>query len=132
MEQLFSNIVSNAIKFHKPGTPPVIHIASSELTEAEKRTFKLPLAADYYRIAISDNGIGFEDEYRERIFQVFQRLHGKSEYPGSGIGLAICKRIADYHHGIIFADNIPGTGARFTFILPRLQKEQNTNEPDKK
>jgi len=132
MEQLFANIISNAIKFHKPGVPPVIQIECSLLSEAEKRNLKLTANSEYYCIAISDNGIGFEDEYKERIFQVFQRLHGKSEYPGSGIGLAICKRIAEYHHGMIYAGNIPGTGARFTFILPRLQKPLNTHEPDKK
>ena len=78
---------------------------------------------------MTDNGLGFEDEYSTRIFQVFQRLHGKSEYPGSGIGLAICKKILEYHHGVIFAENVPGVGARFVFILPEHQekpKEINT------
>jgi signal transduction histidine kinase len=82
--------------------------------------------SSYYKIQVTDNGIGFEDEYATRIFQVFQRLHGKSEYPGSGIGLAICKKITEYHHGIIYAENIPGTGARFVFILP--QDQQNIIE----
>ena len=122
MKQLLTNIINNAIKFHKEGIPPVIRIESEELGVEEKKEFELELFSPYYRVQISDNGIGFESEYATRIFQVFQRLHGKSEYPGSGIGLAICKKIIEYHHGVIFAENIPGTGARFTFIIPGYQQ----------
>ncbi len=114
MKQLFSNILSNAIKFRKPDVTPVITIETNLLTEKEKLRYELTQNTPYYKIQITDNGIGFEAEYATRIFQVFQRLHGKSEYPGSGIGLAICKKILEYHHGIIYAESVPGTGARFT------------------
>ncbi len=124
MIQLFTNIISNAIKFHKPGVVPVLAIEASTLTNAEKLDYELTGNSVYYKVQFTDNGIGFEDEYATRIFQVFQRLHGKSEYPGSGIGLAICKKIIEHHHGIIYAQNIDGIGARFTFILPKQQKSK--------
>ena len=72
----------------------------------------------YLKIIISDNGIGFENEFAGKIFAIFQRLHGRSEYEGSGIGLAICKKIVEHHGGIISADSSPGNGATFTIILP--------------
>lgn len=121
MKQLLTNIINNAIKFHKEGVAPVISIQSTPLPAHEKLQYELAQGATYYKIQITDNGIGFENEYATRIFQVFQRLHGKSEYPGSGIGLAICKKIMEYHYGAIFAENIPSTGARFTFIIPKDQ-----------
>jgi signal transduction histidine kinase len=121
MKQLFINIISNAIKFHKPGIAPVITIDASILADEEKLHNELDKNTTYYKIQVIDNGIGFENEYAARIFQVFQRLHGKAEYPGSGIGLAICKKILEYHQGIIYAENMPGTGARFVFILPQYQ-----------
>ena len=122
MKQLFVNLISNAIKFHKQDVTPVITIESNRLKEEEILAHELRHDTTYYKIEVSDNGIGFDEEYALRIFQVFQRLHGKSEYPGSGIGLAICKKILEYNHGIIYAENIPGSGARFTFILPQHQK----------
>ncbi len=121
MKQLFANIFSNAIKFRRADVSPLITIETTRLSDDEKNRFELPVHSDYYKISVTDNGIGFEEEYSTRIFQVFQRLHGKSEYPGSGIGLAICKKILEYHHGLIFAENIPGAGARFVFILPERQ-----------
>ena len=129
MKQLFTNIVGNAIKFHKPGIAPIINIETNRLSEDDKFRFDLHQSCAYYKITVSDNGIGFEDEYATRIFQVFQRLHGKSEYPGSGIGLAICKKILEYHHGLIFAENVPGVGARFTFIIPEQQEKPKVTTP---
>jgi len=123
MKQLFSNIIGNAIKFRKAGVKPVIDIAVNDLAEKDKLRYELYPNVPYYEITITDNGIGFEDEYATRIFQVFQRLHGKSEYPGSGIGLAICKKILEHHHGSIYATNVPGQGARFVFILPQQQQK---------
>lgn len=121
MQQLFNNILVNAIKFRKPDTPPVVRISCDILSDIEKQLLRLPSAQTYFRIKIRDNGIGFEQEYANKIFQIFQRLHGKSEYPGSGIGLAICKKIAENHHGMIQAESQPGQGATFIIILPETQ-----------
>lgn len=122
MKQLFTNIINNAIKFHKEDERPVITINEHIASEKDIESLGLNVNGLYHKIEITDNGIGFEEEYANRIFQVFQRLHGKTEYPGSGIGLAICKKILEYHHGCIYAENIPGTGARFTFVIPQNQK----------
>ena len=121
MKQLFMNLIGNAIKFHKPGIPPIIKIDVTDIQEDELLQHQLQPVKKYYKIQVSDNGIGFEDQYAGRIFQVFQRLHGKSEYPGSGIGLAICKKILEYHNGVIYAENAEGSGARFVFIIPAKQ-----------
>ena len=75
----------------------------------------------WHQVTISDNGIGFEEEYSRKIFQIFQRLHSKAEYPGTGIGLSICKKIVDHHKGVIYADGKPLQGATFTIILPETQ-----------
>jgi PAS domain S-box-containing protein len=115
-EQLLSNILSNALKYIKPGVPPRIVITAD--TVQGKAIDPLAVEGVYHRITITDNGIGFDPQYRERIFQVFQRLHGKNEYEGTGIGLAICKKIMDNHHGFITAAGEPGQGATFTIYLP--------------
>ena len=121
LAQLFTNLLSNAIKFRKTDCHPVISIAVRELTKDEKLQMKLKADRIFYRFDVSDNGIGFEQEYADRIFLIFQRLNGKSEFPGSGIGLAICKKIVDNHSGIIFAASEPGQGSTFTVILPEKQ-----------
>jgi PAS domain S-box-containing protein len=121
MKQLFCNLISNGIKFRKQGVNPVITINAHKATKAEKIHYNLQVNQPYYVIDIKDNGIGFEQEYADAIFQVFQRLHGKSEYPGSGIGLAICKRIIDNHNGSINVISAPLQGATFTIALPQTQ-----------
>ena len=118
MKQLFTNLVSNAIKFRKPGSPPLIEVWSEEVSEKEKSERLLRGNKKYYKVAVRDSGIGFEQEYALKIFQIFQRLHGKAEYPGSGIGLAICKKIVENHNGVLYAESTPGEGAVFTAILP--------------
>jgi PAS domain S-box-containing protein len=121
MKQLFNNLLSNALKFRRPGIIPKISIRSEKLTPSEKDKLKLRNSNLYFRITVIDNGIGFEEAYAERIFQLFQRLHGKAEYPGSGMGLAICRKITDNHKGLIMANSVPGQGSRFTIILPETQ-----------
>lgn len=112
IRQLFLNLIGNAIKYHKPGIPPVIKIMSAPDecdTAAEKRCIK---------IIVEDNGIGFAAEYAERIFQPFQRLVGRSEYEGTGIGLTICEKIVERHGGWIDVESRPGVGSKFIVVLP--------------
>lgn len=123
MRQLFNNLLSNAIKFRRKGVLPVITIRSELLSAKEQEKLKLRNSSPYYRITVSDNGIGFETTYAEKIFQLFQRLHGKAEYPGSGMGLAICRKITDNHKGLIMASSVPGKGSTFSIILPEMQAQ---------
>ncbi|NCI50533.1 PAS domain-containing protein [Sediminibacterium roseum] len=121
MRQLFFNLLHNAIKFRKKDTSLVIRITQHVLSTQEKSNYQLPRAQEYFLIKIADNGIGFEQQYAERIFQLFQRLEGKSEYPGTGIGLSICRKIVVNHKGLIFAESEPGKGTAFSVILPKEQ-----------
>jgi len=121
LSQLFINIIGNAIKFRIPGKTPEISIKSRLLKSNETSIHLLNHSRKYFKITITDNGIGFEEEYAKRIFQIFQRLHSKAEYPGTGIGLSICKKIVDNHKGIIYAKGKSLKGARFTIILPEQQ-----------
>ncbi len=119
MMQVFTNLISNAIKFRKAGMNPVIKIGCKKIDNTEENNYRLTGSTDFYKITFEDNGIGFEAEYASKIFQIFQRLHGKAAYSGSGIGLAICKKIVDNHHGILFAESEPGKWTIFTMILPQ-------------
>ena len=122
MRQLFLNLLSNALKFRKKDEAPRVSIFCTEVDDDEKVRAGLQLDQRFWKIDVVDNGIGFEEEYATRIFQIFQRLHGKAEYPGSGVGLAICKKITDHHHGLIYGRQRPdGAGACFTVILPERQ-----------
>ncbi|MEZ4900967.1 MAG: ATP-binding protein [Spirosomataceae bacterium] len=113
------NLIDNAIKFRKPNNEPTIKIEAHPTTPAEIKINKaLHPQLAYYRITISDNGIGFAPEYAERIFAIFQRLHGRSEYEGTGLGLAICRKIAENHGGSIEAKAQEGEGAQFVIYLP--------------
>jgi two-component system CheB/CheR fusion protein len=120
MEQLFHNVISNALKFSKTDVPPVITITSRTISgeEAKGKNFRnRPLV----EIVVADNGIGFNEEFAEQIFTIFQRLNSKYEYPGTGIGLALCRKIAINHEGEMYAESEPGKGARFHIILPVKQ-----------
>jgi light-regulated signal transduction histidine kinase (bacteriophytochrome) len=121
IKQLFDNLLSNSIKFRKEDETPVIHIKYHKLDVQDKNKYNLRPDKNYINITVEDNGIGFEKEYSEKIFQIFQRLHGKSQYPGSGIGLAICKKIVENHNGVIFGEGEIGKGSVFTVILPETQ-----------
>ncbi|MEO6669531.1 MAG: ATP-binding protein [Ferruginibacter sp.] len=117
LSQLFSNLISNSLKYNDK--KPAINIATHFLTREEtKANKKLNPAIRYVQIIFSDNGIGFETKYSEQIFTIFQRLHGKQAYSGTGIGLALCRKIVENHQGIITAEGQVGVGATFTIILP--------------
>ncbi|HRQ37420.1 MAG TPA: ATP-binding protein [Chloroflexota bacterium] len=122
MRQLFQNLLSNALKFHQPDQPPVVQV-NSEKVMADGRD---PCC---WQISVTDNGIGFEEKYADRIFTIFQRLHGRHDYVGTGVGLAICRKIVDRHHGHIIAHSQPGQGATFIVTLPERQ-EANTSNGD--
>lgn len=108
MRQLFQNLIANALKFHQDDVPPVVKVKSTSPSESD----------DFVTITVSDNGIGFDDKYADRIFGVFQRLHGRGSYEGTGIGLAVCKKIVERYGGTIVAEGVPGKGATFTINLP--------------
>lgn len=115
--QLFSNIIGNAIKYHRSGNQPHIKI-TQEKVDSNEIVGGPETGTKYWRISIKDNGIGFEPKYENVIFDLFQRLHGKDEYEGTGIGLAICKKIMHNHHGFIKAEGKPGEGATFHIYVP--------------
>jgi light-regulated signal transduction histidine kinase (bacteriophytochrome) len=109
MRQLLQNLVGNALKFHRPDEPPVVRV-----TAAVEGDGGHPQA----RLVVADNGIGFDMKYVDRIFTPFQRLHGRTEYEGTGMGLAVCRRIVERHGGTLTAESAPGQGTRFTAVLP--------------
>ncbi len=122
MNQLFYNLINNALKFSKENETPLIIIKSRLLTSNEIMEDKvLNPQLSYHKISISDNGIGFNQQFADQIFEVFKRLHTKQAYPGSGIGLALCKKIALNHQGYIFAEANEGLGATFQVLLPAAQ-----------
>lgn len=120
MKRLFQNIIANGLKFKKPDVPPVITITSEIVKGSElKEDFHIGGNKKYVKIRIKDNGIGFQKKYKERIFNIFQRLHGRSEYKGTGIGLAICRKIVANHEGHITAKGEENKGAEFIIVLPK-------------
>lgn len=121
LSQLFQNLIGNALKFRRPAQPPVISITHRRIKASDLPADGMPLVkngAYYWEICVTDNGIGFAEKYTERIFQVFQRLHTKSQYAGTGIGLAICQKVAENHNGLIRASSRPDEGATFRVYLP--------------
>lgn len=120
MHRLFLNLIGNALKFHKGGTPPVVRIRG-ETAEREDNPAGNRADGGICRIFIEDNGIGFDEKYLDRIFSLFQRLQGRSEFEGTGLGLSICRRIIDRHGGSITARSRPGEGATFIVTLPVKQ-----------
>ena len=116
--QMIINIITNSLKFSIPGNPPRITISSNVEKGSDLGLKKLLPNANYCHLSITDNGIGFEQKYGDKIFELFQRLHGKSEYPGTGIGLAIVKRIVENHHGYIEAKAEVDKGATFHIYIP--------------
>jgi light-regulated signal transduction histidine kinase (bacteriophytochrome) len=122
MHQLFYNLVNNAVKFRKEGVPSRIRISAAPLSLEE--VAELPDLAsneDYITISFSDDGIGFDQQFAEQIFQIFERLHSTDEYEGTGVGLALCKKIVENHRGHIIATSKDGEGAQFRVVLPVAQ-----------
>lgn len=117
---LLNNLIGNSLKFVS-NVRPHIRVTSCVLTEDQKHKYSITKPGTYHKISITDNGIGFEQEYAELIFGVFQRLNAKSDYAGSGIGLATCKKIADRHGALILAESQLGEGSTFTLIMPERQ-----------
>lgn len=118
LQQLFSNLISNAMKYRKAGVTPHIAIKAGRLSEADIGIVDEKVSPNYWHITITDNGIGFEQKYAYKIFELFQRLHGTGNYKGTGIGLAICKKIMRNHHGFITATGQPDNGAVFNLFFP--------------
>ena len=119
LQQLFQNLIGNAIKYHKPGLPPEIHISCRRIGAEESIPVSTAKPFDhYYLIEVRDNGIGFLQQDAERIFNVFTRLHGNTEYKGTGVGLSIVRKVAENHGGYCWAESKPGEGALFHVLLP--------------
>lgn len=118
IKQLFTNLLSNSLKYSKEGVAPEIRITSEKIIAENENAIQHCSKGEYYKIVFKDNGIGFNNQYSEKIFQLFNRLHGKKEYEGTGIGLAICKKIVENHKGCIFAEGKENEGAMFTVYLP--------------
>ncbi len=118
LQQLFINLVSNALKYSKPDVPPHIKISAERVPDTTIGIHSTTEPTDYWNINIEDNGIGFEQEHASKIFEVFQRLHNKDEYAGTGIGLSICKKIVLAHKGFITATGNPDCGSVFMIYLP--------------
>ena len=123
MRQLLQNLVGNAVKFRRADVAPAVSITATLVEAPFTGSDQLDLGT-YCRVEVRDNGIGFDEKYLDRIFTVFQRLHGRNEYAGSGIGLAVCRRIVERHHGQIAATSVPGAGATFVVHLPISQPEE--------
>jgi signal transduction histidine kinase len=119
LKRLFQNLISNAIKFRHPDRTPAVEIECLKVRRDEIPSLNgTPNLLEYHRITVSDNGIGFDEKYSDRIFVIFQRLHGRSSYEGTGIGLAICRKIVTNHNGFIAAKGVEGEGARLIIYLP--------------
>ncbi|HEX9653327.1 MAG TPA: ATP-binding protein, partial [bacterium] len=122
IRQLMQNLIGNGLKFHRDDMPPVIKVYSDFAAGKNGHPGSPGQTRAFCKIVVEDNGIGFDKKYAERIFGVFQRLHGREKYEGSGIGLAVCRKIVERHGGEIVAIGTPGQGAKFEITLPMNQK----------
>ena len=128
VRQLMQNLIGNSLKYHRKDVPPVVTVYSHHLAEGQPKS---PSATrgPFCQIVVEDNGIGFDEIYSDKIFTIFQRLHGRTEYEGTGVGLAVCRKIVERHGGTITARSTPGQGSTFTVTLPvRQPKEVNAHE----
>jgi two-component system, sensor histidine kinase and response regulator len=122
MRQLFQNLISNALKFHRKDEPPLVRIKGVLLNEQQSPPAERFPVTEVWQITVADNGVGFDEKDRDRIFQMFQRLYSRIEFEGTGIGLTICRKIAERHGGTITAQSSPGQGATFIVTLPVTQE----------
>jgi light-regulated signal transduction histidine kinase (bacteriophytochrome) len=120
LQQAFQNLIGNALKYSKPDAAPIITIFCDKVTGAETgmQLATNERSTNYYQVTVIDNGIGFDQEDAERIFNVFTRLHGLAEYKGTGVGLSIVRKVVENHNGYIWAKSQPGEGATFKVLLP--------------
>jgi signal transduction histidine kinase len=118
MRQLFQNLISNALKFHRQNIAPIVTVQGHLLQNADGHLAGNAPVRELCQITVADNGIGFDEKYLDSIFNVFQRLHSRSTYEGSGVGLAVCRKIVERHGGTITARSIPGQGTTFIVTLP--------------
>ena len=123
LRMLLQNLIGNALKFQREGVKPVVTI-TAEILEGDASIGQ----TDRCQIVIADNGIGFDNKYKQQIFTIFQRLHGRNEYEGTGIGLATCRKIVERHNGVIDAEGVPNEGAKFIITLPVEQTADNAGE----
>ena len=123
IQQLFTNLLSNSLKYSKENSAPIIDISYTEIIAKTETWLNDKSSKKYYKINFTDNGIGFEQEQAGKIFSLFTRLHGKTEYHGTGVGLAICKKIIQNHNGCIFAQSHPNEGATFSIYFPITKLE---------
>jgi len=126
MRQLLQNLIGNSLKYYRTGVPPVVQIYSQKLDEQRRESISKngALTGQLTQILVKDNGIGFDEKYLDRIFTMFQRLHKKGEYEGTGVGLAICRKIVDRHAGTITARSRPGEGTTFVVTMPVIQPKE--------
>lgn len=122
IRQLMHNLISNALKFSRSGIPPLIRIQARRMKGSDLKSDKLQPDMEYCHIFVSDNGIGIEDKYQEKVFGVFEKLHSRDEYEGTGIGLAIVKKIVDNHKGLITVRSVLNAGTTFDIYMPLRNK----------
>jgi signal transduction histidine kinase len=129
LRQLFQNLIGNALKFRKKDVAPLIRVRAEATATAEILDDESGNGQRRWQFTVQDNGIGFDPKYRDRIFEAFQRLHGRGEYEGSGIGLSLCKKIVSRHGGSIMAESELGVGSKFLITLPEKQADQANGKP---
>ena len=124
MRQLLQNLISNGLKFHRPEVPPVVKVSGERLNGRAEAGVSGGESNGSYEISVEDNGIGFDEKYTDRAFTIFQRLHGRGQYEGTGVGLAVCRKIVERHGGTITARSTPGQGSTFLVTVPAHHDER--------
>ncbi|HEY1021677.1 MAG TPA: ATP-binding protein, partial [Flavisolibacter sp.] len=127
IRQVLQNLISNALKFSKKDEQPFVRIAAEQVGQLVIDAAPEP-GGKYFRLSVTDNGIGFDNQYSDKIFTIFQRLHSREKYEGTGIGLAITKKIIERHNGVITADSKEGAGTSFIMVLPVRQHAAETGK----